>query len=84
MENAFIAAKDQGRDSIAMYDIRKLRRSCETSGDNIVQRVSTNLVPAPPDLTIAPVRYKDYWQERNNKVRPHGYYLRSNRCVKSL
>jgi len=71
MEYAFIAAKDQGRDSIAMYDIRKLRRSCESCDDNIVQRVSTNHVPEPQDLTVMPVRYEDYRQEGNNQVRPH-------------
>ena len=71
MEHSFIAAKDQGRDSIAMYDIRKLRRSCETGNDNIVQRVSTNLVHARSDLTIVPVCYKNYKQEGNNEVRPH-------------
>lgn len=43
MEYSFIAAKDQGPDSIAMYDIRKLKRSCETSDENIVQRVRTNI-----------------------------------------
>ena len=42
MEYSFIAAKDRGRDSIAMYDIRKLRRSCEAGDENIVQRVRTN------------------------------------------
>ena len=52
MEYSFIAAKDQGPDSIAMYDIRKLRRSCDTSSDNIVQQVSTNFVPARPALTF--------------------------------
>lgn len=71
MEYTFIAAKDQGRDSIAMYDIRKLSRSCESGDDNIVQRVSTNHVPAWQDLTVVPVRYEDYRQEGNNKVRPH-------------
>ena len=43
MEHSFIAAKDHGPDSIAMYDIRKLRRSSETSDENIVQRVRTNI-----------------------------------------
>lgn len=73
MEYTFIAAKDQGRDSIAMYDIRKLRRSSESSDDNIVQRVSIGHVPARQDLTLVlvPVRYEDYWQEGNNKIRPH-------------
>lgn len=73
MEYTFIAAKDKGRDSIAMYDIRKLRRSSESSDDNIVQRVSISHVHARQDLTLVlvPVRYEDYWQEGNNKIRPH-------------
>jgi hypothetical protein len=50
MEYSFIAAKDQGPDSIAIYDIRKLRRSCETSDDNIVQRVSTSLALREPTM----------------------------------
>ena len=72
MEYSFIAAKDRGRDSIAMYDIRKLRRSCEAGDENIVQRVRTNLLPTRrPHLTIPPVRHKDHRQEGKNEVQPH-------------
>jgi len=72
MEYSFIAAKDKGCDSIAMYDIRKLKRNCETGAENIVQRVRANLFPAQrPQLTIAPVRHEDHWQEGKIEVQPH-------------
>jgi hypothetical protein len=58
MEYSFIAATDRGRDSIAMYDIRKLRRSCEAGAENIVQRVRTNHFPSQrPHLTVANRQY---------------------------